>query len=208
VKNKRSGVLLVISAPSGTGKSTVTRKLIASEENLAFSVSYTTRGKREGEVDGQDYRFVDQNHFAGMIEADSFIEWADVFDHRYGTGKQKTLKTLDKGQDLLLDIDVQGARQVRESGVESVSVFIFPPDYATLVSRLKQRGSESEDKVRKRLSLARSEGLDVKYYDYVIVNDDLERAVEQLRSILASERLRVGRRKADTDRILATFPEE
>ena len=197
---------MVISAPSGTGKSTITRKLIASEENLKFSVSYTTRDKREGEVDGRDYYFVEQDQFTEMIEDGAFIEWADVFDRLYGTGKQKTSEILDKGQDILLDIDVQGGQQVRESGVEAVSVFIFPPDFPTLVSRLSHRGSESEEKVRRRLSLARSEGLDVKYYDYVIVNDDLETAVEQLRSILTAERLRVGRRKVETDRILSTFP--
>ncbi len=199
---------MVLSAPSGTGKSTLAHKLIENVDNLGFSVSYTTREKREGEEDGRDYHFIAPEQFQAMIDGGEFLEWAEVFGRRYGTGRRETLEILEKGRDLLLDIDVQGARQVRESGVDAAFVFLFPPDFETLKARLDDRGSESDEQLRRRLSMARSEGLDVKYYDYVVVNDDLETAVDELRSVLTAERLRVRRRMVETDRILSTFIEK
>jgi guanylate kinase len=135
------GILFVISAPSGTGKSTLARKVLESTPELEFSVSYTTRPRREAEVDGREYHFVDRARFDAMIGAGEFLEWAEVFGQRYGTGREPTRGALSEGRDLLLDIDVQGARQVRRSGQAAVFVFVMPPDFATLEARLRARGA-------------------------------------------------------------------
>src|SRR5262249_40999864 len=136
------GTLFVISAPSGTGKSTLARRLVAELPALLFSVSYTTRPRRTGEDNGREYHFVDDAGFDAMIAGNGFLEWARVFDRRYGTGREATAAALAAGESLLLDIDVQGARQVKASGLDAVSIFILPPDFAALKERLLGRGSE------------------------------------------------------------------
>jgi guanylate kinase len=163
---------------------------------------------RPGETDGREYRFVDDAAFDRMVDAGEFLEWAVVFGRRYGTGRSATEEVLAAGKDLLLDIDVQGARQVRERGVEAVSIFVLPPDYATLESRLRLRGSESDGEIQRRLSQARTEASEYDHYDYVVVNHDIERATKEIRAVVRAERARTDRRRAFVRKILETFPEE
>ncbi len=200
------GILFVLSAPSGTGKSTLVRRLVEGDERMTFSVSYTTRGRREGELDGREYHFVDDTRFDAMLAEDELLEWAHVFGKRYGTGRAATRASLDTGRDLLLDVDVQGGRSVRASGAAAVSVFVMPPDFDTLASRLKARRTDSDAEVARRLALAREEAEDALNYDYVVVNDDLDRATDELRAIVRAERLRAFRTAGATRRIVATFP--
>lgn len=200
------GVLFVLSAPSGTGKSSLCRRLIEEVPGLAFSISYTTRHRRAGEENGKQYWFVDDERFDAMIAEDAFLEWAEVFGHRYGTGRAATGQALHQGRDLLLDIDVQGARQVRAGEEDAVSVFLLPPDFATLEARLRSRRSEDDVEVARRLALAGAEAREFAHYDYLVVNDDLERATAELAAIVRAERRRTPRRRADAARILSTFP--
>jgi guanylate kinase len=203
---RESGIVFVISAPSGTGKSSLASKLVTDIEGLLFSVSYTTRPRRAGEQDGREYRFVDDATFDAMVAARAFIEWAQVYDRRYGTGREDTEKILAAGKDLLLDIDVQGGRQVRENRADAVSIFLLPPDYATLEARLRRRGSDSEEQVKHRLALAKKEAKEYRHYDYLVINDALDPAVVGVRSIVEAERRRVRRNDAVAERIIATFP--
>lgn len=200
------GILFVLSAPSGTGKSSLCRRLLEQVDALDFSVSYTTRHRRPGEEHGRQYYFVDDARFDAMVAEDAFLEWADVFGERYGTGKEATRKTLESGRDLLLDIDVQGARQVRARGENAVSIFMLPPDYGTLESRLRARRSEDDAQVRGRLAVARGEAAEYRDYDYLVVNDELERAASDLVSIVRAERRRVTRCDPEAGRILESFP--
>ena len=202
----RRGILFVLSAPSGSGKSTLSKELVRTVEGLEFSVSYTTRPRRSSELDDREYHFVDDERFDSMASDDAFLEWAVVFKQRYGTGREATQTALDAGRDLLLDIDVQGARQVRESAPDAVFLFVLPPDYPTLEDRLRRRGSDDEAQVRYRLSVARREVEEFSRYDYLVVNDDLERATTELKSVVFAERLRSARREPDAKRILSTFP--
>ncbi|HEX5044854.1 MAG TPA: guanylate kinase [Candidatus Polarisedimenticolaceae bacterium] len=200
------GVLFVLSAPSGTGKSSLCRRLIEEVPGLQFSVSFTTRRRRAGEENGKQYWFVDDARFDAMVGEDAFLEWAEVFGQRYGTGRVATAQVLVEGRDLLLDIDVQGARQVREAVEDSVSVFLLPPDFTTLEGRLRSRRSEDEGEVARRLALAGAEAEEFAHYDYLVINDDLERATADLGAIVRAERRRTGRRRDEAARILATFP--
>lgn len=200
------GILFVISAPSGTGKSTVSRRLVDRLGDLDFSVSCTTRPRRQGEREGEDYCFVGRERFEAMIREGELLEWANVFGHLYGTRREATRRVLATGRSVLLDIDVQGAQQVREAGIPSVSVMLLPPDFATLESRLRQRGSESESELADRLARARQELEDYRFFDYVVVNEDLERTVSELESIVTAERLRTAHSAHRAQEILATFP--
>lgn len=200
------GTLFVISAPSGTGKSTLARRLLESVPGLVFSVSYTTRPRRAGEEDGREYHFVDDARFDAMIDAGGFLEWAHVFEHRYGTGRAATERALASGVDLLLDIDVQGARQVRTSGLDVVSVFILPPDFAALRDRLARRGSEGGLALAIRLREARGEAMEYDRFEYVVVNADLEGATAELAAIIRAEGTRTARRRERVQTILSTFP--
>jgi len=206
VEQQRAGILFVISAPSGTGKSTVAREAVRRLSGLEFSVSFTTRPPREGEVEGRDYFFIERDSFKAMVREGALLEWARVFGNLYGTGLELTRQTLAEGRDLLLDIDVQGARQVRGGPVPAVSVMILPPDYGTLASRLAGRGSEDAEARDRRLAEAREEAGDYEAFDYLVVNDDLERTVESVVAIVRAERRRTGRCAGEAIRILSTFP--
>jgi len=184
------GTLFVISAPSGTGKTTILKKVMAEVEGLAFSVSHTTRPPRSGERDGVDYHFVDRDRFRTMQEAGAFLEWAEVHGNFYGTSREAVEAGLAGGIDLILDIDVQGCRLVRAAAPEAVSIFIVPPSWEELTRRLTGRGTDSEATISLRLANARKEMDDLDRYDFVVVNDDLARAVATLRAIVVAERSR------------------
>lgn len=190
------GNLFVVSAPSGAGKTTLCKKLCESLENIMHSVSYTTRPPREGEVDGVDYSFVDKKTFFEMVERDEFIEWAEVHGNHYGTSGSRVTAMKDKGIDVIMDIDTRGARQLMEKGVEASFIFILPPSLDELKVRLKGRNTETEDVIRRRLARARGEMLDYNRYEYVIINDSLERALDALRSVVKAHRCR----KSNIDR--------
>jgi guanylate kinase len=201
-----SGILFVLSAPSGTGKSSLAERLVREVPDLAFSVSYTTRRRRSGEEDGREYHFVDDRTFDAMVSAGEFLEWARVYDRRYGTGRAATERALGEGRDLLLDIDVQGARQVRARGAGAVSIFLLPPDFATLEKRLRERASDAPEDVEQRLAVARSEAEEYRHYDYLVLNEDLDPAVRSVASIVRAERSRVSRNLDAGERIVRTFP--
>lgn len=190
----RRGLLFVLSSPSGAGKSTIARKMLAADDQLDLSVSVTTRPIRPGEVDGKDYHFVDVPTFKDMAGTDQFIEWAHVFGHRYGTPKQAVEDILDQGRDVLFDIDWQGAQQLHQKeGGDVVRVFVLPPSMGELNRRLHTRGTDSEDVIAGRMARATSEIAHWDGYDYVLVNDDIEQCFEDVHTILRAERLRRSR---------------
>ena len=191
---RRRGVLFVLSSPSGAGKSTIARKLLADEPELAMSVSATTRAMRPGEVDGKDYHFVDLEEFRRMVAADEFLEWAHVFDHRYGTPRAQVESMLDAGKDVLFDIDWQGAQQLFQiAGGDVVRVFIFPPSMPELRDRLEKRATDSTAVIDARMARAANEVSHWDGYYYVLVNDDVEACFQGVKTILAAERLKRSR---------------
>ncbi|MEH3159707.1 MAG: guanylate kinase [Sphingomonas taxi] len=191
---KRRGLMFVLSSPSGAGKSTIAGKLLAAEQELKVSVSYTTRPMRPGEVDGKDYHFVDLERFRAMVDEHEFLEWAHVFDHRYGTPKTDVFHMLGEGQDILFDIDWQGAQQLHQlAGGDVVRVFILPPSMAELRQRLERRATDSQGVIDARMSRAANEVSHWDGYDYVLVNDDVEQCFQHVRTILAAERLKRSR---------------
>jgi guanylate kinase len=196
----RRGLMLVLSSPSGAGKTTLSRGLLASDSNIVLSVSATTRKKRPNESEGRDYFFVSRDGFDAAIEAGEFLEYATVFDHLYGTPKKPVMDALAAGQDVLFDIDWQGTQQLKERAREDlVSVFVLPPTHDELERRLRIRAQDSEDVVRKRMSKAADEISHWPEYDYVIVNDDLAIAQEKIKAILDAERLRLTRQVGLSD---------
>jgi len=202
---RHSGNVFVLSAPSGTGKSTLAKQLVNVIPDLDFSVSFTTRKPRPGEVDGRDYFFVDDATFDAMVAADGFIEWVHVYDRRYGTGKAWIREQLASGTDILLDIETQGARRVHAAIPDAVMVFLLPPSAGELASRLRGRGDESEDQVRIRLDYAHHELSQFDQYDYLVVNDTVEQAYRKLESIIIATRSRRERMTTAARRILDTF---
>jgi len=191
----RRGLLLVLSSPSGAGKTTLARRLLAADHRLLLSVSVTTRKPRPGEVDGKDYRFIDAAEFERMKGAGEMLEWAEVHDNSYATPKAPVLAALKAGTDVLFDIDWQGARQLRAAMAGDVaSVFILPPDGKTLERRLKSRAQDSDEVVARRLAAAAAEIGHWDEYDYVIINADLEESFARLTAVLAAERLKRHRR--------------
>jgi guanylate kinase len=194
-----------VSAPSGTGKTTVVERLVHLLPDLALSRSYTSRQARPGEADGVDYNFVSRARFEEMVAADQFLEWADVFGNLYGTCATDAERELNRGRDLVLVIDVQGARQVRQRCRDTVGVFVMPPSFAVLEQRLRGRSKDAEDAMQRRLQTARDEVAAFTEYDYVIVNDALDACVERLRAIVLAERTRLRSARTEAERIVATF---
>jgi guanylate kinase len=191
MKPVRRGLMLVLSSPSGAGKTSLSRRLLETEPNLELSVSHTTRAKRKGEVEGRDYHFVDQDNFTRMRERDEFLEWAVVFDNYYGTTRSPVEEALAKGRDILFDVDWQGADKLRESaGGDVVTVFILPPSADALAGRLNERAQDSAEVVQRRMRGASNEIQHWNEYDYVVVNDDFDSTVKALRAILTAERVR------------------
>lgn len=201
----RRGRLFVVSAPSGAGKTTVVDRLIAGTRGLRRSRSYTSRRARPGEVDGVDYNFVSRERFDAMIAGDEFLEWAEYSGNLYGTAIVDTERQLEAGTDLVLVIDVQGARQVRRHRAGSVLVFLLPPSADVLESRLRARGDESEEQIRRRLAVARDEVRAVAEYDYVVVNDDADACADRLKNIIGAERARLDAAGPEIAPILAGF---
>jgi guanylate kinase len=201
----RHGRLFVVSAPSGAGKTTVVDRLIAGTRGLRRSRSYTSRRARPGEIDGVDYNFVPRGRFEAMIAGDEFLEWAEYSGNLYGTAIVDTERELEAGTDLVLVIDVQGARQVRRHRAGSVLVFLLPPSAEVLEARLRARGDDSEEQIRQRLAVAREEVRAVTEYDYVVVNDDVDACAGWLKDIIQAERARVGAAGPEIAPILAGF---
>jgi len=199
------GSLFVVSAPSGAGKTTLIEQLVERVPGLVMSRSYTSRAMRRGERDGVDYNFVSRSEFEAMVSRGEFLEWADVFGNLYGTRAPDTDRLLAAGQDVVLVIDVQGARQVRRTGLPTTSVFVLPPSYDVLEQRLRRRSKDPEAAIVRRLTVARQEVASVVEYDYVVVNDELQAAIDRLRAIVLARRARRERMLVEADAILATF---
>lgn len=199
------GNVFVLSAPSGAGKSTLARRLVKNLPGLIFSVSYTTRKPREGEVDGRDYHFVDDATFDRMVEEHGLLEWVQVYQNRYGTGRAWVEAQLQAGRDILLDIETVGARNVHEALPEAIMVFLLPPSADALAARLRGRGTESEAQVRLRLGHARHEMEQMDLYDHLVINDDLETAYRDLQAVFLAARSRRARALPAAQRILDTF---
>jgi guanylate kinase len=201
------GLLFVVSAPSGTGKTSMIERLVRTVPGLEPSRSYTSRPARPGEVDGVDYNFVSRQVFDAMVHGGQFLEWAEVFGNLYGTSRSVTEGRLSAGADVVLVIDVQGARQVRRSVRDTVGIFVLPPSLATLERRLRGRSQDSEPVIQRRLETARNEISAVTEYDYVVVNDELPRCVAEMAAIVTAERARLARRRRVIEPIVKTFTE-
>ncbi|MEM9330246.1 MAG: guanylate kinase [Pseudomonadota bacterium] len=192
---RRRGLMLVLSSPSGTGKSTIARNLLEKEENLELSVSVTTRTRRPSEIDGTHYHFISVIEFERKRDSNALLEWAEVHGNFYGTPRDAVDAAMSAGRDMLFDIDYQGGQQLMEKArADVVSIFLLPPSMEELQSRLVRRAEDAEDVIRKRLENAREEITHWREYDYVVVNHDLDLAFSQVRAILAAERLRKDRR--------------
>ena len=196
----RRGLMLVLSSPSGAGKTTLSRRLLDADPTVALSVSVTTRKQRPGEVDGRDYHFIDAQRFDAMVANGELLEWAQVFGHRYGTPRARVEETLAQGRDVLFDIDWQGTQQLREKAVRDlVSIFVLPPSIPDLERRLRTRAQDSDEVIHARMAKAADEMSHWAEYDYVVINTDIDRAVAEVRSILAAERLRRERQTGLSD---------
>jgi len=204
-KSSPHGILYVVSSPSGGGKGTLIRRVLAVVPDLGYSVSYTTRAPRNGEIDGREYFFVDRERFEEMINAGEFLEWANVHGHLYGTARQQVKDEITKGKDIVLEVDVQGAASVKRLGLDSVSVFILPPSLETLRERLLARGTDSAEELSVRLANAPSELGQYPNFDYVIFNDQVERASAQLAAIVSAERARRSRQEGLIKGVMQKF---
>ena len=199
------GLLFIVSAPSGAGKTTLVEQLAEETPRLTLSRSYTSRPAREGELDGVDYNFVSRSAFEQMVGRGEFLEWAEVFGNLYGTRAADTERMLASGRDVVLVIDVQGARKVRQRGIESTTVFVMPPSFEVLEQRLRGRSKDPEEAIQRRLQVAREEVASFAEYDFVVINDELTAAVERLRGIVIAERARLERMRAEAETIVRTF---
>jgi guanylate kinase len=199
------GLLFIVSAPSGTGKTTLVERLVQVLPNLRLSRSYTSRVARDGERDGVDYNFISPEEFRRRIDRCEFLEWADVFGNYYGTGAREVERLIADGQDVVLVIDVQGAKQVKARGVDHTAIFVLPPSFQALEQRLRGRSKDTEAQMQRRLTTARGEAASFVEYDYVVVNDALDPTVARLRDIIEAERSRTHRMKPVAEAILRTF---
>ncbi len=205
MSNSDRGLLFIVSAPSGTGKTTLVERLVQDLPNLHMSRSYTSRQARAGEQDGVDYNFISRERFDAMVRDGVFLEWADVFGNCYGTSAADTEAVLARGEDVVLVIDVQGARQVRSRGIETVGIFVLPPSAAILEQRLRGRSKDSEEQIRQRLDVACREINEFAQYEYAVVNDELETAVSRIGAIVLAERARVKVMRGAAEKIIETF---
>lgn len=202
---RRRGLLFVVSAPSGTGKTTVVERLVPLVPGLGLSRSYTSRPARGGETDGVDYNFITRTRFDEMVAAGAFLEWADVFGNLYGTCASDAEREIAAGRDLVLVIDVQGARKVRAHGLPMISVFVLPPSFEILERRLRGRSKDDEAAIARRLTTARAEVEAVREYDYAVVNDELDACVDRLRAIVLAERARLTAMAGEIEGIVSSF---
>jgi len=192
---RRRGLLIVLSSPSGAGKTTISRMLLEADDDITMSISATTRPQRPGEVNDRDYHFIDDAEFERWIQTDQFAEWAYVFDHRYGSPKEPIKEALKDGRDILFDIDWQGTQQLRGAfGTDLVRIFVLPPSMQELERRLRARGTDSEDVIESRMRRAASEIGHWGEYDYVLINEDMDHCLAEVRAIIDAERLRRDRR--------------
>ncbi len=206
-------IVFIISAPSGSGKSTLVKRLMEmdmarAERRLQFSVSFTTRAPRGGEVDGEHYHFITVEEFQKLREANELLEWAEVFGNYYGTPRAILRKAEDAGKDLILDIDVQGAAQLKQQLDQALSIFILPPSRQVLESRLRKRSSDSDEVIQRRLEEASNEIEEFGKYDYLLINDNLDASFEQLRGIILAERCRTERTLEQVKKIVEGFAAE
>ena len=195
MKEERTSMLIVISGPSGTGKGTICERLLADDPSLTFSVSVTTRDQRDNEIPGGHYHFISEAEYDRLLVEEAFLEHATVHAHRYGTLKSQVQELMDKGMNVVLDIDPQGAKEVMRQRPDCVSIFILPPSYAALRVRLHTRNTDDPKEIERRLGNARGEIEQMDRYQYVVVNDDLELAYQQVASIIAAEKQRTVRYK-------------
>jgi guanylate kinase len=206
--SKHPPILIVVSAPSGTGKSTILQCVQEGLKGIRLSVSHTTRPPRDGENEGVHYHFVTPAQFQAMIDRDELLEWAEVYGNRYGTSRAEYERAVHDGYDLITDLDVQGAAQVRQKIPDAVTVFILPPSYAVLEKRLRGRAKDDEAVVRRRLALAIEEIKHYREYDYVLVNDRLEECVKELKGVIRANRARINRADAVAQSILQSFEQK
>lgn len=206
MSNPAPGSLFVISAPSGSGKTSLAKRVLEEVEGLRFSVSYTTRALRGQEQQGREYHFVTPDVFRAMIEGEEFLEWENVYGrHYYGTARAPVEEALARGEDVLLDIDVKGARRIKRSFPDALLVFVIPPSYQELEKRLRQRGVDSEEEIANRLKIAREEIKDYKMYDFVVVNREIEESVARLKGIIMAARSRTSRMEPVVEPMVRTF---
>ena len=201
----RKGLLLVVSGPSGAGKGTICKALLNKNDQIKLSVSATTRKPRNGEVHGVNYFFIEKEEFTKMIENGEFLEYAQIYDNFYGTPKAAIIECLEKGQDVILEIEMQGARQIKEVYPEGVFIFVLPPSLEELKSRIVGRGTETQEEIEKRFSCAFEEINQIVNYDYFIVNEDIEKSVSDVEPIICAEKNKVTRYK---NNIIDKFKEE
>lgn len=202
------GNLFVISAPSGSGKTTIIRKLLKKIKNLHFSISCTTREKRRGEKEGKDYYFINEDKFKKMVKREEFIEWAKVHNFYYGTKKSEVFPKIEKGKDVLLDIDTKGSFKIKKKYPESIHIFLIPPSFKELEKRLRGRGDLDENQIKKRLENAKMEIKRLKNYDYVIINDKIKNALNSLISIIKVSKFKFENQKEKINSIILSFNKE
>ena len=196
----RRGLMLVLSSPSGAGKTTLSRRLLAEDQGVALSVSVTTRKMRPGEVDGRDYHFIDRQRFDALVEKSELLEWAEVFDNYYGTPKKPVMEALAAGRDVLFDVDWQGTQQLRDKAPKDiVSIFVLPPSIPELEKRLHKRAQDDYETIHRRMAKAADEMSHWAEYDYVVINRELDRAFVEVKAILSAERLKRERQPGLSD---------
>jgi guanylate kinase len=205
MSSSRRGMLFIVSAPSGTGKTTLIERLVQIVPGLVMSRSYTSRARREGELDSVDYNFISRAEFEGKCARGEFLEWADVFGNLYGTAAADTEAVLAAGHDVMLVIDVQGARQVRARQMHTATIFVLPPSFEILEQRLRGRSKDSEEAIARRLHVAAREVASYVDYDYVVVNDEYEACLDRLRGIVLAERARRGAMSTRAEAVLESF---